>query len=455
MFEAVFEGATAVVVADPPLTAEEAAGSEWVSGDRWADFFPTAPDEFVEVLRGLPYDKWTLAHLDEVDDGELSDTGLAHKLAILDGYSCYVDSLKAKVVADLVGPAPQTFAEHRDDLGAAEVSLATGVGMPIAQRRVSVDRDLHERLAAARVALAAGRITYAQVSALSVATRDLDVELAQAIEARVLRYSWRQDLTKFRKSLDRACAALDPDWTEKAIRSRREAVVEHTAFGDGTGQLYIRGPLEITTAVDRALSAEAQRTREELGGTAALRKLAGLRDMVDRFLDAPGAPRLHGRLPEVHITVDLPTVLGMRENPAQIVGVGPVPGDVARNLLADGAPLRRLIIDPDNGQLLDYGTRTDRVPTRLADFLIARYPTSATPFSNVDSRRCDMEHNVPAARGGPTNPINNIPTDRRWHRAKTFAGYSYRIDPATGIVTWRSPSGLTAVIEPYDYRAGP
>jgi hypothetical protein len=66
-----------------------------------------------------------------------------------------------------------------------------------------------------------------------------------------------------------------------------------------------------------------------------------------------------------------------------------------------------------------------------------------------------MEHNIPHHRGGATNPINNLPTDRRWHRAKTFASYHYRTNPKTDVVTWTSPNGLTCQIDPYDNRAGP
>jgi len=94
-------------------------------------------------------------------------------------------------------------------------------------------------------------------------------------------------------------------------------------------------------------------------------------------------------------------------------------------LLADGAPLRRLVIDGLTGQLLDFGTTSYAVPPTLSDLLIARHVTSASPHSNVSSGGCDMEHNLPHLRGGPTNPLN---------------------------VT---PGGLTCIIEPYDYRADP
>ena len=65
-----------------------------------------------------------------------------------------------------------------------------------------------------------------------------------------------------------------------------------------------------------------------------------------------------------------------------------------------------------------------------------------------------MEHNLPYDQDGRTNPINATPVDRRWHRAKTHGGWTYTKDEQ-GVVTWRSPTGLTCRVEPHDYRLGP
>ena len=155
------------------------------------------------------------------------------------------------------------------------------------------------------------------------------------------------------------------------------------------------------------------------------------------------------------VTIDLATLLGLRDGIAEIPGVGAIPASAARWLLADGAPLRRLVIDPVNGALLDYGRSTYLVPPPLADFLCAKNITSASPHSSLDSRTTDMEHNQPHHHGGTTDPINNTPVDRRWHRAKTHADWTYTKNPDTGTITWTSPTGLSCQIDPYDYRAGP
>jgi hypothetical protein len=187
-------------------------------------------------------------------------------------------------------------------------------------------------------------------------------------------------------------------------------------------------PTALSTALDTALTAYANAAKPVLGGTTAARKLAGLVQWAEDYLTSPAA-----------------------QHPAEIPGYGMIPADAALLLLAAGSPLRRLLIDETDGRLLHYGTKTYLVPPPLADHLIALHVTSAGPPSNISAAGCDMEHNVPHDQDGTTDPINNSPVDRRWHRAKTHAGWSY-LKNRDGTVTWTSPHGLTEVTPPYDYR---
>jgi hypothetical protein len=295
-------------------------------------------------------------------------------------------------------------------------------------------------------------MTYPQAIALSEATRQLPDEVTAEIETGMLRFCHRQSLAHFRNALRGWVARKDPNYTRKATAERREPVVEHRATDDGCGELFIRGPLEITTQISMALTAYAAKTKATLGGSAAQRKLAGLRDMIETYLGTPAAPRQHGRLPILNVCIDLATLLGLRDGIAEIPGVGAIPAEAARWLIADGAPFRRMVIDPDTGALLELGHTTYTATPALAEYLTAKNLTSASPHSNVDSRHCDMEHNTPYDPGGTTDPTNLTPIDRRWHRAKTHGGWTYQKNP-DGIITWTSPTGLSCTIEPHDYRS--
>jgi hypothetical protein len=384
----------------------------------------------------------------------LGPRGHSLALRMLTELTAHIEALRAEVTAVIAGPKRPSRKERVDDFSPHEIAVASKCSVYAADTQIAFARDLSDRLTATAAAMRDGRISHTQAKALSEATCHLDVEIARDIERKLLLFSHRQDTTLFRAALRRWLAKLDPAWTERAVAARKECVVSHTANTDGTGELYLRGPLEITTQLSMALTAYAAKTKAELGGTADQRKVAGLRDLSDAYLSSPQAPTHHGRPPSVHVTVDLLTLLGLRNHPAEIPGIGAVPADVARWLLADGAPLRRLIIDPMTGHLLDYGQQTYLVPPALADYLIAKNIRSAAPHSNVDSRASDMEHNIPHDQGGPTNPINNTPVDRRWHRAKTHGDWTY-VKHDDGTIIWTSPTGLTCQIDPYDYRAGP
>jgi hypothetical protein len=148
-------------------------------------------------------------------------------------------------------------------------------------------------------------------------------------------------------------------------------------------------------------------------------------------------------------------MLGLANHPAEIPGYGMVPADAALHLLADGSPIRRLVVDERDGHLLDYGTTTYVVPPALAEHLIALHQTSAAPHSAVPAEGCDYDHNVPfGPHGGTTDPHNVTPLDRRWHRAKTHAGWTY-LKNNDGTVDWTSPLGQRLRTDPHDYRLGP
>ncbi|HWA67320.1 MAG TPA: DUF222 domain-containing protein [Mycobacteriales bacterium] len=385
------------------------------------------------------------------DPQGLSESARVSALAQLAAIAAHAESVRLRYTAAVAGPLP---ADPREDWGKHEVAVASRLSIYSADRQVAFARDLAGRLSATHAAMTVGQITLAQALALSEGVAHLDDEVAQQIEANLLRYAYRQDLTLFKASLRRWLARLDPQFTSRATTARREAIADHRDLGDGVGELYLRGPLEMTALVDTALNACAGAAKSAQGGTSATRKLAGLAEWATRYLTSPDAPRRHGRAIVLDVCVDAPTLFGLARHPAEIPGYGFIPAAAAIQLLADGSPLRRLVIDPADGHLLHYGRTTYVVPPPLADHLIALHRTSAAPYSSVPAGGCDMDHLRPYDDGGTTDPWNVTPLERRWHRGKTHAGWTYRKDP-DGSVTWTSPAGQTLRIDPHDYRLGP
>jgi hypothetical protein len=169
---------------------------------------------------------------------------------------------------------------------------------------------------------------------------------------------------------------------------------------------------------------------------------------ADHALADPDLPRHHGRRVEVQVVIDLPTLLGMADNPAELVGYGPIPAIAAAELAAD-ADWRRLVTDPVDGHLLDYGTSVYRPPQKLANYLIARDRHCRFPGCARQAETCDFDHIIAfGTPGGITAASNCACLCRRHHRMKTHGGWRYKLHD-NGTITWTSPYERTFTIDPY------
>jgi hypothetical protein len=148
---------------------------------------------------------------------------------------------------------------------------------------------------------------------------------------------------------------------------------------------------------------------------------------------------LHRRPITVNVTIDLPTLLGLSENPGQLAGYGAIPASVARALASDGK-WKRFITDPQTGALLDYGRETYQPPQALIDFLIARDRTCRFPGCRRSAALSDLDHAQSWEEGGTTSLDNLGALCRRHHQLKTHGGWGIE-SRADGSCTWTSPLG--------------
>jgi hypothetical protein len=149
--------------------------------------------------------------------------------------------------------------------------------------------------------------------------------------------------------------------------------------------------------------------------------------------------KLHRRPVTVNVTIDLPTLLGLAENPGQLAGYGAIPASVARALASDGK-WQRFITDPQTGTLLDYGRESYEPPQALVDFLIARDRTCRFPGCRQSAARADLDHAQSWESGGETSAANLGALCRRHHRLKTHGGWKLE-SHSDGSCTWTSPLG--------------
>ena len=337
-----------------------------------------------------------------------------------------------------------------------EVGAALRLSPATAGERTWVATSLRRRLPAALAALRAGDISYLQAAHLVAAVRELPEAAATAVEARVLAKAGEQTLSEFKRAVARAVLAADPasaaERHRKAVAARR---VERVPLPEAMIGWWLTLPATVENDAWTALTSRATAVQTQLRagagddpGLDALRVDA----LLDAILGAPG-PAAAGtgrRLPRCRcggaqtaaVVLDLPTALGLAENPGEIPGYGPIPAPLARQM-AGRRDWVRWTTDPATGRLLDRGANTYRPSKTMRAFIAARDRVCGFPGCNRPAAQCDCDHVVTYAHHGQTIRVNLGPLCRQHHNAKTHGLWKLTYDPDTGTKTWTSPLGKT------------
>ena len=164
-----------------------------------------------------------------------------------------------------------------------------------------------------------------------------------------------------------------------------------------------------------------------------------LADLADHGLAHDRLPTRHGRAPQIGVVVAMSTLAGLDEQPAELLGAGPITAPTARRIAAGGV-WRRLLTDPA-GQLLEISADTYEPPQALRDLVLARDRTCRGPGCRTPADRCDLDHTIPWPTG-PTSPANLRALCRSHHRLKTHTDTTYRTDPLRRVYIGHSYGGL-------------
>ena len=155
----------------------------------------------------------------------------------------------------------------------------------------------------------------------------------------------------------------------------------------------------------------------------------------------------------VQVTIDLPTLLHLREHPGELLGYGPIPADIAREL-ADDATWQRFVHEPVTGYLLDAGDERYQPPPAITRFRVARDLRCRFPGSTRRARDGDGDHVEPhrdGGGGGRTSSANLQSLSKLGHIAKTHNNWQVTGN-ANEVLTWTSPNGHTYTSTPHNYQ---
>ena len=157
--------------------------------------------------------------------------------------------------------------------------------------------------------------------------------------------------------------------------------------------------------------------------------------------------------PLIQVVMSYSTLIGADDQPAELVGEGPIPASLAREIAADGV-WRRLVTDPLSGTVLDFGRTTYHPPAGLADHVRVRDLTCRFPLCRRRAADAELDHIVPWAEGGETNEADLHAFCRHHHTLKHHAGWRVEAHP-DGRLTWITPTGHRYTTATWDYGVEP
>jgi hypothetical protein len=130
------------------------------------------------------------------------------------------------------------------------------------------------------------------------------------------------------------------------------------------------------------------------------------------------------------------TLFGDSEDPAHLDGFGPVPAELARELITDACTrreriwLRRLYTSPGTGELVAMDARSRCFPPGLARFIRLRDRVCRTPWCDAPIRHLDHDH--AHHHGGPTTAVNGQGLCQACNHATQAPAWHARPSPGPG-----------------------
>lgn len=404
----------------------------------------------------------TLTSLFAIDPFDLPAPARIDYLSALERQMSWLQAMMQRAIVAVAGEEGSKSDDiftGVDDAEREDVAAALRMSTGTAQIRIDVARTLVNHLPNVCSALAMGEISPAHATVIAresaSAIRDgMGPAHIYSIEQSALAYAEFHTPTQVANKVRTTIAKLAPEpFEEIAERARDTRRVSCFREVDGLSTIVAILPAEDAQIVMKAIEnfIHVQVTAETIGTDDSevapgqhrsmdMKRADALTSIATWSLQQSTADvKLHRRPVTVNVTIDLPTLLGLAENPGQLAGYGAIPASVARALASDGK-WQRFITDPQSGTLLDYGRESYEPPQALVDFLIARDRTCRFPGCRHSAARADLDHAQSWESGGETSAANLGALCRRHHRLKTHGGWKL-VSHSDGACTWTSPLG--------------
>lgn len=333
------------------------------------------------------------------------------------------------------------------EAASAEIRAALRLTRRAADRQLDLALTLTQRLPAVLTALKTGVIDTPRAIVIADATIHLSHDTARTVTDQILTEAARLTTGQLRHRLARLCIEVDPDAAaERYVHANSERRVVMEATDAATANLHL-------TDIAPNLAAAARRNIDRIARTLRhpdeTRNIDQLRAdvAIDLLRGAtttsqPGATS--SRQSTINLTVDLTTLIGLNNNPAELAGFGPVIADIARQTLTNNpdATWQYTLTDPDSQRPIASGITRRRPTTAQHRSITSQNPSCIFPGCRMPATDSDIDHRQPHAQFGPTIVDNLAPLCRHDHRLKHDHGWQHQPLP-NGNHQWTSPLGNT------------
>jgi hypothetical protein len=386
----------------------------------------------------------------------LDDAGRLDAIRALEELACTVSAAQTALAAELAESVDNDHevlgipADRRGQGLASMVALARRESPHRGRRHLGLARVVQRELPHTWSAWRAGRITEWRATVMARETACLSLEHRLAIDELLAADHDAFEAMSERQVVSAATAeAARLDGASLVLRRRKaesERCVSIRPAPDTMVWLTALLPVAEGVAVHAALTrgadtARAQgdpRTKGQVMADELVARVTG--DSADR---GPG------------VTLDLvmphDALLGASDEPAHLADLGPIPAELARELVAGAVAsgkevwLRRLYASPTTGELVAMDSRARRFPAGLAHFIRLRDQVCRTPWCDAPIRHTD--HVQRHDDGGPTSGHNGQGACEACNYAKEAPRWRARPGP-DGSVTTTLPTGHTYSTRP-------
>ncbi|GAA4805600.1 DUF222 domain-containing protein [Nocardioides caeni] len=382
---------------------------------------------------------------------------LIDELRALEELVCAAQARQLRVaqafdVVERARQAEEGVPARRQGRGVAEqIALARRESPHRGRQHLALARIAHE-LPHTMAAFRFGLITEWRATVVARETACLEAEHRSAIDQQLAAdhaaFAAMSD-REVHGTVRRLTAELDPAAVAKRRRkAESERCVTIRPAPDTMAYVTALLPVAQGVAVYATLKAEADQARA--AGDERSRGQVMADTLVTR---TTGCATTEDGAPVVPVTVGVvmtdAALLTGAHDPAALTDHGPIPADLARELIAANVDadlavwIRRLYASHRTGQLIAMDSRQRRFPRLLGEFLRHRDQWCRTPWCNAPIRHLD--HVDPVAEGGATTAESGQGYCEACNYAKQAPGWRQRprAGPEGHVVETTTPTGHT------------